>query len=135
SAHAQESRARIKKAGDSFELLLGDEIVSVYHHQGFAKPIFWPVFAPGKVPLTRNYPPPEGQAKDHPHQKSAWFCHGDVIPEGIEFKSKIKNVEGVDFWSEAKGHGQITTPEAKILDGQNGVVAVHRWLTADGKKI
>jgi len=39
-------------------------------------------------PLTRNYPPPEGQAKDHPHQKSAWFCHGDVVPEGIELKTK-----------------------------------------------
>ena len=61
--------------------------------------------------MTRNYPPPEGQAKDHPHQKSAWFCHGDVIPEGIELKDKIKGVAGVDFWSEAPGHGKIVVTQ------------------------
>ena len=33
----------------------------------------------------------EGEDKDHPHQRSLWFTHGKV--------------NGVDFWSEIKGHG------------------------------
>ena len=37
-----------------------------------------------------------GGSKDHPHQQSVWFCHGDVIPKGIELKQKIKGVEGVN---------------------------------------
>src|SRR5437016_386160 len=64
-----------------FEFYIGDELVTRYLTAGQSKPIFWPLNAPGGIPLTRNYPPPEGQAKDHPHQKSAWFCYGDVIPE------------------------------------------------------
>ena len=104
AAFAQEGNngVLIKKTQDALEFYLGKDLVTRYVTAGYAKPIFWPINAPGTVPLTRNYPPPEGQAADHPHQKSAWFCHGDVIPEGIDFKSPIKNVEGVDFWSEAK---------------------------------
>jgi hypothetical protein len=102
-------KVQIKSGKEPFsaDFFIGDELVTTYHARGFAKPIFWPVNAPGGVPLTRNYPPPEGQATDHPHQKSTWFCHGDVIPEGIDLKNKIKGVAGVDFWSEAKGHGDI----------------------------
>ena len=42
--------------------------------------------------LTRAWPMvgQKGGATDHIHQKSAWFCHGDVIPEGIELKEKIR---------------------------------------------
>jgi hypothetical protein len=135
-------KVQIKTTKDGSDFLIGDELVARYHgflYQGLAKPIFWPVNAPGGIPLTRNYPPPEGQAKDHPHQKSAWFCHGDVIPEGIELKKKIKGVVGVDFWSEAEGHGKIvvtgmgevTIPEARTayIDNRN------EWQTADGVKI
>src|SRR5262245_8445604 len=48
------------------------------------KPYFWPLNAPGGQPLTRGWPMVEAgplDEKDHVHQKSAWFCHGDVIPE------------------------------------------------------
>ena len=58
---------------------------------------------PAGVSLTRAWPmepAKPGESKDHPHQKSVWFCHGDVIPEGIELKDKVKGVTGVDFWSE-----------------------------------
>jgi len=122
---------KIKLEKQVFEFYIGEELVTSYHTSGFAKPIFWPVNAPGGVPLTRNYPPPPGQATDHPHQKSGWFCHGDVIPEGIELKSKVKGVEGVDFWSEAKGHGEIITTAALITADEIGVKASHRWRTAE----
>ncbi len=134
---AQGKKVNIKSTGETFDFYLGDELVTRYHIQKYPRPIFWPVNAPGGIPLTRNYPPPEGQANDHPHQKSAWFCHGDVIPEGINFKSPIKNVEGVDFWSEAKGHGKIDTPQVIKVDdkGPEYLVASHVWQTAEGKKI
>jgi len=139
AAHAQQGgEVHIKQNKDVYDFLIGDKLVTRYHTAGLAKPIFWPVNALGNVPLTRNYPPPEGQAKDHPHQKSAWFCHGDVIPEGLELKSKIKNVEGVDFWSEAKGHGEIVCTGKKILRAEKmhaSMATGNEWRTADGQKI
>jgi hypothetical protein len=124
-----------EKAPDGVDMFIGDELVARYQSsRGAAKSIFWPVNAPGNVPLTRNFPPPAGQATDHPHQKSAWFCHGDVIPEGIELKNKIKGVEGVDFWSEAKGHGEIWTASAQLGD-LSRFKAFHQWRTAEGEKI
>jgi hypothetical protein len=120
---------------DATTFYVGDELVATYHRAGYAKPIFWPVNAPGAIPLTRNYPPPEGQAKDHPHQKSAWFCHGDVYPEGLDFMSPIKNVKGVDFWSEAKGHGKIVTASAVHQESPPAVIAKNEWQTAGGNRI
>lgn len=142
-AHAQGGKKMELKewnsgAHEAIEFYAGNELVTRYYYKDYAKPIFWPVNAPGGIPLTRNYPPPEGQAADHPHQKSAWFCHGDVIPEGINFKSPIKNVEGVDFWSEAKGHGKIVTVQddaAPRKDGTAWIQAKNEWRTADDKKI
>src|SRR5437764_14368961 len=50
-----------------------------------AKPYFWPLNAPCGAHVTRPWPmePARGEAHDHPHQKSAWFCHGEVLPEGV----------------------------------------------------
>src|SRR5262245_37930889 len=50
-----------------------------------AKPVMWPVHAPNGTVVTGFAP------KDHIHHKSVWFCHGDVIPEGIELKTKSPN--------------------------------------------
>src|SRR5476649_731510 len=134
-----EKKVQIKLGKDkgTFDFLIGDELITRYHTVGYSKPIFWPVNAPGDIPLTRNYPPPEGQAKDHPHQKSAWFCHGDVIPEGMELKSKIKGVAGVDFWSEAKGHGEIYCTSLSGLSLKDTAVLTtqNEWRTAEGEKI
>jgi hypothetical protein len=147
TAHAQSEgkNVRIASNGQVWDFFIGDELVTRYDTgigapKGSepAKPIFWPVNAPGGVPLTRNYPPPEGQAKDHPHQKSAWFCHGDVIPEGLDFKSPIKNVAGVDFWSEAKGHGTIWCANAGPKEGvtnATNIITKNQWLTPERTKI
>lgn len=130
---------QIKTSKDAIEFYVGKELVTRYLiAPTYAKPIFWPVNAPGAVPLTRNYPPPEGQATDHPHQKSAWFCHGDIIPEGIKLESKIKGVAGVDFWSEAKGHGKMVCTfvgEPRIQGDAASVVTKNEWRTAEGTKI
>jgi hypothetical protein len=102
------------------------------------KPYFWPLYAPGKLVVTRSWPIEKqaepGEKTDHPHHRSAWFCHGDVIPEGLELKQKIKGVAGVDFWSEARGHGVIVC--TKIDQPEHGrVVTTNEWRTADGQKV
>src|SRR5262245_53466248 len=92
----------IRAGDDGLDIKVGDKLAARYEHGAkWVRPIFWPVHAPSGAILTAKGP------KDHPHHKSVWFCHGDVIPEGIELKNKIKGIEGVDFWSERKGQGRI----------------------------
>ena len=132
----------VTKGKESIEFRVGKALVARYHiAPTVAKPYFWPMNAPGDIPVTRGWPMVTGEpleTKDHPHQKSAWFCHGDVIPEGIALKQKIKGVEGVDFWSEAPGHGRIVcvaVDEPKSGAGHGVVTTRNEWRTADGTKI
>src|SRR5262245_32358586 len=143
SALTQEpGNVSIKAGKEAIDFSVGDELVTRYHFaRSYAKPIFWPVLAPGKVPLTRSWPMVKdipGESTDHIHQKSAWFCHGDVIPEGIELKEKVKGVDGVDFWSEAKGHGWIVcvkVEDVKMNGPVGSVTTYNEWHTSDGVKI
>src|SRR5262249_21319290 len=96
---------------------------------------------PGGVPVTRAWPMEKsrpGESTDHIHQKSMWFCHGDVIPEGIDIKTKIKGVEGVDFWSEAVGHGRIVCTKVGSPVTNKNHVSISteiEWRTCDGIKL
>lgn len=132
------------KSNSTIEFKDGDKLITRYHvGESVAKPYFWPLNAPGELTVTRGWPLVQGVAgetKDHVHQKSAWFCHGDVIPEGVEVKTRSadKRVVGVDFWSEAKGHGKIVcvrVGEPKSSDGATTVATMNEWRTADGVKI
>lgn len=125
---------------------LGSDVVTEYRFGGnvpnekqdgtkpLAKPFFHPIHAPGVVPVTRAWPMirgARGETVDHYHQKSAWFCHGDVIPEGLDLKTRSadKHVRGVDFWSEARGHGRIVSLNVKAMRD-----ALHQqceWRTPD----
>jgi hypothetical protein len=90
-----------------------------------SKPILWPVIGPGGKRLTRNWPMesdvPGEKDRDHPHQRSLWFTHGDV--------------NGVDFWSEGKG--RIEHREfVKVAGGPEGIIiARNDWLSPDGSKL
>jgi hypothetical protein len=132
----------VRAATDYLDFMIGGQLVGRYKiGQHVAKPYLWPLFAPGGAAITRAWPmkvAPPGGSTDHPHQKSAWFCHGDVIPEGIELKDKVRGVRGVDFWSEAKGHGWIVCTEiGKPAIGRDHarVFTKNEWRTADGTKI
>jgi hypothetical protein len=132
---AESSSVDIQVARGHIDFLAGGHLVTRYHTDaGLAKPYFWPINGPDGVPLTRAWPmqkAPPGGSQDHPHQKSAWFCHGDIIPEGLDTK-------GVDFWSEAKGHGRIvvTNVGRPKLEKDHGQVTTHNeWQTATGQKI
>ncbi|HEX4607062.1 MAG TPA: DUF6807 family protein, partial [Urbifossiella sp.] len=132
------------------EFRVGTEVVARYHTAPtVAKPFLWPVLAPGGTPVTRAWPVQTSSADattDHVHQKSVWFCHGDVIPEGLAIKtpSANKGDKGVDFWSEAKDkdgkprHGTIRCAKVAVAESKPGeavVVTWNVWLTADGEKI
>jgi len=133
------------KGKGTLEFKFGTELIATYNFgESLAKPYLWPTNAPGGKPVTRAWPMVKGTAgetTDHVHQKSAWFCHGDVIPEGLELKVKSadKHVQGVDFWSEAAGHGKIVcfkVGEPETHDANHvSVKTKNSWQTADGVKI
>ncbi len=90
-----------------------------------SKPILWPVIGPGGKRLTRNWPMENGVAgetdRDHIHQRSLWFTHGDV--------------NGIDFWSEGKG--RIEHREfVRVEGGPQAVIETRNdWLSPDGSKL
>ena len=85
-----------------------------------AKPYLWPLDVAG-LAVTRSWPMDagKGEAKDHIHHRSAWFCHGDVVPLDVKFVKHFRDVKGVDFWSERRGHGRIVCTSVKKLG--NGI--------------
>jgi hypothetical protein len=135
---------------DALEFKAGSTVVAKYAvADTVAKPYLYPVLAPNGIGVTRPWPVEKGlpgeATTDHVHQKSVWFCHGDVIPEGIELKTKPKGIAGVDFWSEAKdkdGKPQYGTiacvkVEKPVQHAKNhaSVETHNEWLTPDGVKI
>lgn len=131
------------KGTNTVEFKIDGKVVAKYQFAGtvqeeksesqkpLAKPFLWPLLAPNGVPVTRAYPMDRGlkEKADHFHQKSVWFCHGDVVPEGIDLKGK----HAVDFWSETPGHGRIV---CTVLNAANNrVSSENEWRTADGVKI
>jgi len=149
TAHAEEITAVVGK--DAIEFKSGSVVVAKYATDAkYSKPFLYPVLAPNGVGVTRAWPIEKGlpgeATTDHIHQKSVWFCHGDVIPEGIEIKVKSneKNGKGVDFWSEVKDkdgkprHGQMTVVkvgEPKKIHGAVSVETQNEWFTPDGVKM
>jgi len=105
------------------------------------KPYFWPLESSSSKQVTRSWPmlpPKPGGSIDHPHQKSAWFTYGDVIPEGMKLKRKVKGVEGVDCWSENPNAGRIVctrTSEGGNDENRAWVTTYNEWRTPDGDKI
>jgi hypothetical protein len=106
-----------------------------------AKPYFWPLQASNHKQVTRSWPmmaATPGGSTDSPHQRSAWFGYGDVVPEGMKLKQKGKGIEGVDFWSEAPGSGRIVcvrVRDDKADQNRARVTTWNEWRTADGDKI
>ena len=142
---AAEPELTVKKSKESLDFFFGDELITKYVIAPTAsKPYFWPLNAPGGVPVTRAWPMAKGKAgetTDHVHQKSAWFCHGDVIPVGVELKTKSsdKRVHGVDFWSESPGHGKMVCVEVgepkTVSKTEVRVPTKNEWRTPDSDSI
>src|SRR5688572_25043520 len=84
---AEPNAVTVQVKDGAIEFRAGSNVVASYHTRSdVAKPYLWPLLAPGGIEATRAWPMEKGRAGetiDHVHQKSAWFCHGDVIPEGM----------------------------------------------------
>ncbi len=141
------ARAEVKAVPEGEESIRfdidGKLFTRLYIGPKVAKPYLWPILSSSGVPLTRAWPlepvKPGAAEKttDHKHQKSAWFCHGDVVAEGVTVPRK-KGIAGVDFWSEDGPHGKIQL--VKVLDtqssGKEASVKVElNWVSAEGASI
>jgi hypothetical protein len=127
---AGESSVSIQPEAGKFRVLVGDELFCEVDYQTYAKPIVYPIYGPGQVPMTRNYPMQQGvsgEATDHPHHKSMWFAHGDV--------------NGVSFWDEK---GKIVNEQAEVvgaaevpdsLRGQPTVRLRNRLVAPEGTQV
>jgi hypothetical protein len=121
---------------------ISGKVIAGYHlGTNLAQPYLWPVNGPNGEHLTRGWPMQKAQpggTTDHVHHKSVWFCHGDVIPEGLSVKDKIRGVQGVDFWSEGKGRGRIVcthTGQVKPQGDHARLDTRNEWRTAEGEKV
>lgn len=82
---------KLKDTGKQVTVTLGGEPFTEFDYSDYNKPILYPIYGPGQVGMTRNWPMKddvEGEAHDHPHHKSMWISH---------------EISGVDFWGESEG--------------------------------
>jgi methane monooxygenase PmoA-like len=149
-AAADDASAVVTK--DGIEFKSGSTVVAKYATDAkYSKPFLYPLVAPNGVAVTRGWPVVKGLpgdvTTDHVHQRSVWFCHGDIIPEGIELKTKTadRHGRGVDFWSESKDkdgkprHGWMTVVKVgepkSIARNHVSVETRNEWKTTEGVKI
>jgi hypothetical protein len=115
---------------------LDGEPFTEYVIRSGSKPILWPIIGPTGAQMTRSYPMQdvEGEKRDHVHQRSLWFTHGEV--------------NGIDFWAEPatyaagkrppnKRLGTIVHREFVKLAAQGSraeIVTTNDWLDEEGRK-
>jgi hypothetical protein len=118
----------VARRGDSVEFTVGGLPFTTYHvSKDLARPYFYPVIGPGLVQITRNYPMVKGvpnETSDHRHHRSIWVAHGDV--------------NGVDNWSEERGHGRQVCRRVKELEGGHVFGLLRQdldWVSNRGKRV
>lgn len=113
----------LQQDADGVTVLCDGQLFTRYLKKSGAKPILWPVIGPTGKEMTRGYPMREARGsekRDHIHQRSLWFDHGDV--------------NGVSFWDEADGHGTIEhVAFLQLTDGPEATLTTSNdWKTPDG---
>ncbi|MEL7497721.1 MAG: PmoA family protein [Planctomycetota bacterium] len=102
---------------DQVAVSIGGQPFTSYVSKGLGKPVLYPIYAPGKIPVTRNWPivkDVEGEAHDHPHHKSMWISH---------------EINGIDFWAEKGGHVRSDSLETEFEGStSNAIRATSSWL-------
>lgn len=115
----------VERSPNGAQVKIDGKLFTEYVVESGGKPILWPVIGPTGKPMTRAYPMQKDDPKektDHPHHRSIWFTHGLV--------------NGIDFWTEKKGHGTIKHRDFnKIASGKTGlIITTNDWLAADGNR-
>ncbi len=122
-----ESAFQVVQADSRLDVLHGSDVIASYRYAGQSKPIVWPLVGPDSVEMTRRWPMSESDPKekrDHIHHRSLWLTHGDV--------------NGVDFWSENEGHGNIVHQGMthSSADEKKAILeSINHWVGPDGKNI
>src|SRR5690606_8303601 len=97
----------VEERSDRVVIRVGGELLTELRCGDAAKPYFYPLLGPGGVMVTRHFPmrhDVEDEERDHPHQRSMWFTHGDV--------------NGVDFWAEGPNKGRVV--QDRIVEARGG---------------
>jgi hypothetical protein len=112
-----------KQEADSVRVLAGDQAFAMLRFgPDRRKPILHPVFGPGQLRMTRNFPitrDTPGEKTDHPHHESLWYTHGKV--------------NGVDFWSLGRRSGTIRQTGIELAG--NTIRSTDDWLAPDGRRV
>ena len=116
----------VKQDAQGVTVHVDGKLMTRYLVKSGAKPILWPLVGPTGKEMTRGYPMRDAlptERSDHPHQRSFWFTHG--------------NVNGIDFWSEMKNHGEIVHREfVRVAGGKQAVIVTRNdWMGPDGKRV
>jgi hypothetical protein len=126
------SGVALERDGANIKVLVDGKFFTEYLSDQAAKPYYYPVIGPAGAAITRNHPMKnvEGETKDHNHQRSFWFTHG--------------NVNSYDFWASdplnkrKTNDGTIKETAKKTLVA-GPVLGLIRtsddWLGPDGKRV
>ena len=128
SAGAAAGVAFEDRPGDRVAVSIRGRLFTQYvYGREWARPYLYPVVGPAGATVTRHYPMRDdvpGETQDHPHHKSIYFTHGDV--------------NGVDNWSELKGHGRTRHQSFARLSGgpvYGDLWAENTWVDAGEKPL
>jgi hypothetical protein len=123
-AAASAAEVTAERSASGVVVKIDGQFFTEYLSRSGSKPILWPVLGPTGKPMTRSYPMADvpGEKKDHPHQRSIWFTHGDV--------------NKISFWEQSPKAGSIVHREfVKVAGGPTATIVTRNdWLGPDGKK-
>ena len=118
----------LRERADEIDIIIKGGLFTTYHFsKSLARPFLHPVIGAHGKPVTRGFQmirDDPREVKDHHHHRSIWIAHGDV--------------NGVDNWSEEKGHGG--TVHRGFLVKRSGpvlseIVALGDWVSPTNQKI
>lgn len=125
NARGKSAKVEIIELPGKLRVELDGVLFTEYLAADLPRPILYPVFGPGQVSMTRDWPMRESinEERDHVHHRGLWFTHGAV--------------NGVDFWTEHANAGKIVHEKfTKISSGRKGIIkSRNKWVSADNKVI
>ena len=120
---AQDTAIRITRGSDRLKITAGDQaFAELLFGSGRSKPVLYPIYGPGQIHMTRDFPfkhGTKGEERDHPHQESLWYTHGDV--------------NGISFWHVGKEAGTIK--QTGFTTDGNVVTTTNNWVGPDKKRV
>jgi hypothetical protein len=128
TGEAAPPKVAITKKGDAPEVevaINGDPFTTYHYSNDNKKPFLWPVYAEGKIGMTRDWPmdPSAPGGPDHLHHKGIWTSYGDV--------------NGADCWDEGAKSGFQHSDEVTFGSGDayGWVHAKNTWQDKDHKPV